>query len=97
MGGVDVTHLRLDGVSLLPYLEVNNKSSLTEGRTLFHHCNSEIFAIRQDGGQSIFVIFTSLKTKEKYFFLSFSFGPGGRFPSLPQDFTAFTVSLRVFH
>jgi hypothetical protein len=50
---VDVTHLQLDGESLLPYvLKDNSKKSnnsdsiMSNSRTFFHHCNSEIFAVR---------------------------------------------------
>jgi hypothetical protein len=45
--GVDVSQLRLDGESLLPYvLKANSKKSNGSTRTFFHHCNSEIFAVR---------------------------------------------------
>jgi hypothetical protein len=50
---VDVTYLGLDGESLLPYvLKDNSKKSnvsdniVSNSRTFFHHCNSEIFAVR---------------------------------------------------
>ncbi len=44
---MDVTQLRLDGESLLPYvLKDNSKRSNGSSRTFFHHCNSEIFAVR---------------------------------------------------
>jgi hypothetical protein len=48
-----VSHLGLDGESLLPYvLKDNSKRSngsdsiMSNSRTFFHHCNSEIFAVR---------------------------------------------------
>ncbi len=48
--GVDVSQLQLDGESLLPYvLKANSKKSngiMSSSRTFFHHCNSEIFAVR---------------------------------------------------
>jgi hypothetical protein len=44
VAGVDVSQLKLDGQSMLPYLL--NTSSSADGRTLFHHCNKDIFAIR---------------------------------------------------
>jgi hypothetical protein len=47
VAGVDVSQLRLDGESLLPYvLKDNSKRSNGSSRTFFHHCNSEIFAVR---------------------------------------------------
>jgi len=52
IAGLDTSHLKLDGQSLIPLLQEDE--SVRESRPLFHFCQSEIFAMRMYQGNSTY-------------------------------------------